>query len=56
MSHEILSAKLYELDREFGLLHGSIQLSETASREQLGRSWPACGRKMKRTVWRSRQS
>lgn len=36
MSHEILSAKLYELDREFGLLHGSIQLSETASREQLG--------------------
>ena len=50
MSHEILSAKLYELDREFGLLHGSIQLSETA------RSWPACGRKMKRTVWRSRQS
>ena len=35
MSHEILSAKLYELDREFGLLHGSIQLSETASREQL---------------------
>lgn len=36
MSHEILSAKLYELDRELGLLHGSIQLSETASREQLG--------------------
>ena len=28
MSHEILSAKLYELDREFGLLHGSIQLIE----------------------------
>lgn len=56
MSHEILSAKLYELDREFGLLHGSIQLSETAAANNSARSWPACGRKMKRTVWRSRQS
>lgn len=35
MSHEILSAKLNELDREFCQLHGSIHLSETASREQL---------------------
>ena len=30
------SAKLYELDREFGLLHGSISSAKTASREQLG--------------------
>lgn len=34
MSHEILSAKLYELDQEVGQLHGSIRFSETADREQ----------------------
>lgn len=34
MSHEILSAKLYELDQEVGQLHGSIRFSETANREQ----------------------
>ena len=55
MSHEILSAKLYELDREFGLLHGSSSAKRQAANNS-ARSWPACGRKMKRTVWRSRQS
>lgn len=33
MSHEILSIKMYELDRRIGRLHSLIQMSETASRD-----------------------
>ena len=35
MAHEILSVKLYELDKKIGQVHSRIQLSETASREQV---------------------
>ena len=35
MAHEILSVKLYELDQKIGLMHSRIQLSETASHDQI---------------------
>lgn len=35
MGHEILSVKLYELDKKFARLHSRIQLSETADLEQI---------------------
>ena len=35
MAHEILSAKLCELDRKMGRLRSRIQLSETGSREEI---------------------
>ena len=35
MAHEILSVKLYELDKKIGQVHSRIQLSETASCEQV---------------------
>lgn len=35
MAHEILSVKLYELDKEFAKLHTRIELSETADLEQI---------------------
>ncbi len=37
MAHEILSAKLCELDRKTGRLHSRIQLSETGSWEEIQR-------------------
>ena len=37
MAHEILSAKLCELDRKTGWLHSRIQLSETGSWEEIQR-------------------
>lgn len=35
MAHEILSVKLYEMDKEFARLHSRIELSETANLEQI---------------------
>lgn len=35
MAHEILSAKLYELDKKFAQLHNRIQLSETENKEEI---------------------
>lgn len=35
MAHEILSAKLCELDQKIGRLHSRIQLSETGSRTEI---------------------
>lgn len=35
MAHEILSVKLYEMDKEFARLHTRIELSETANLEQI---------------------
>ena len=37
MAHEILSAKLCELDQKTGRLHSRIQLSETGSWEEIQR-------------------
>ena len=37
MAHEILSAKLCELDQRIGRLHSRIQLSETGSWEEIQR-------------------
>ena len=35
MAHEILSVKLYELDKKISKVHSRIQLSETASHDQI---------------------
>ena len=35
MAHEILSVKLYELDKKIGQVHSRIQMSEAASHEQI---------------------
>lgn len=35
MAHEIMSVKLYELDKKIGQVHSRIQLSETASHDQI---------------------
>lgn len=35
MANEILSVKLYELDKQFAKLHSRIELSETENTEQL---------------------
>ena len=35
MAHEILSVKLYELDKKIGHVHTRIQMSESASHEQI---------------------
>ena len=35
MAHEIISAKLYELDKKFAQLHNRIKLSETENKEEI---------------------
>lgn len=35
MSHEILSVKLYELDKKIGRLHSLVRFCETADHEEM---------------------
>ena len=35
MAHEILSVKLYELDKKISQVHSRIQISESANRDRI---------------------
>lgn len=45
MSHEILSAKLYELDREFGCSTGASSSAKRQAANNSARSWPGLRQK-----------